>query len=228
MNNKIKCRNCGAENNFYRLTCSNCSAFLREKIFNIDLWEVILLLIESPMKAFARIIHAEHKNFIIFILFFAAVKFSIDSVYLSLALTGNNHYLSSIFLVFFISFGILLLSILLISISFTLILKSHNIKTRVRDNISIMIYSLFPHIMALVILFPIELILFGYTVFSVNPSPFVIKETLAYTMLVFELMFVLWAMFLSFMAFRRQSADYSITIIFTLIFNIAVYGLIYI
>jgi len=184
-----------------------------------------MLLIESPMKAFARIIHSEHKNFIVFILFFAAIKYSIAAVYMSLAIAGNNHYLHNVFIVFLINLGILVTVILLTTYLFTYVLKSKNIRTRWKDNISIIIYSLIPYIIALVILFPVELILFGYTVFSVNPSPFIIKETLAYVMLGFEILFILWSVFLSFMAFRRQSNDFLTALIFTIIFNAAVYGL---
>lgn len=225
MNNTLICKNCSTENPFYQLTCTNCSAYLRERIFNIDLWDILILLIESPMKAFARIIHSEHKNFIIFILFFAAIKCSITSIYLSLALAGSNHYLNNVFIVFLISLGILVTVILLTSYLFKIVLKSKSLRTRWKDNISIIIYSLIPYIIALIILFPVELILFGYTVFSVNPSPFIIKETLAYVMLGFEVLFILWAVFLSFTAFRRQSNDFLTAFIFTITFNAALYGL---
>lgn len=225
MDNKLICRNCGYENPFYQLTCSKCSAFLREKIFNIDLWDIIPVLIESPSKAFGKIIHSEHKNFTYFLFFFTAIKLSIVSIYISLAIRGNDHYMQSALITFVLSAGILFLITLLISVLFTAILKKRNIKTRLRDNLSITIYSLFPYIIGLVILFPLELILFGYTVFSVNPSPFTIKVTLAYTMLVFEILVIAWSVFLLFMAYRKQSGDNSIAAGFTLSFFAALFVL---
>lgn len=225
MDNKLICRNCGTENPFYQLSCSKCSAYLRDKVFNIDLWDIIPILIESPSRAFAKIIHSEHKNFTLFLFFFTSIKLSIISIYISLAINKNEHYLQSAITTFIISAGILFIVSLLVSLLFTLFLKKRDIKTRLRDNISITLYSLFPYLLGLVILFPLELILFGYTVFSVNPSAFDIKPTIAYTMLVFEILVVAWSVFLLFMAYRRQSADFAGAAVFTLIFSAALFAL---
>lgn len=225
METKLKCRNCGTNNPFYQLTCSNCSAYLREKIFNIDLWSILPQLIESPAEAYSKIIHAEHKNFTIFFLFLAAIKLGITSIFISLAAAGNNHYMQSAISVFLVSAGILVVTILLTALSFTKILKQEGTSTRIRDNISVLIFSLVPYAAALIILFPIELIVFGYNVFSVNPSPFHIKSAIAYIMLSFEILIIVWAVFLSFVAFRKQSGGYTIPVVFTIIFNGIVYGL---
>jgi len=223
----IKCKSCNHENPLYQLTCRNCNAFLRERIFNIDLWEVLMMLIETPSRAYTRIIHAEHKNFIIFILFFAAIKLSINSVYISLALSGHNFNFRGSVAIFLINLVILVISVLLSSLIYTYFTKSINIKTRFRDNISVTTYSFMPYIFALVLLFPIELILFGYTVFSVNPSPFIIKESLAYIMLGFELLFITWSMFLAFMAFRRQTGGVIVPLGFMLLLNVFIYLALY-
>jgi hypothetical protein len=222
---KLTCKNCSAENPFYQLTCISCSAYLREKVFNIDLWNVLITLIESPSKAYARIIHSEHKNFVFLILFLASIKLSINSIYLSLSLLGERHLPQNFFVLLFITIIYLSLSVIISSLLYKSFVKN---KTRFMDNFSIIIYSLFPHAFALILLLPIELILFGYTIFSVNPSAFIIKETLAYTMLGFETIFILWALFLSFMAFKRQAGDVSTAVIFTFIFNLLVYGSLFI
>jgi hypothetical protein len=225
MKTTLTCKNCSTENPFYQLTCTKCSAYLREKVFNIDLWEVIATIIESPSKAYSRIIHSEHKNFIILILILAAIKFSINAIYLSLALLGERHNTRNFLILILITTGYILLSAVISSFFYKKALSS---KTRFRDNLAIIIYSLLPYVFALVILLPFELILFGYTIFSVNPSPFVVKETLAYVMLSFEGLFIFWALFLSYMAFRRQSSDTGITIIFTFIFNFLIYSALFI
>ena len=56
MKNKITCSNCSTENPPYAYTCDNCNSYLRERVFNIDLWNVIGLMIEAPKKAFELII----------------------------------------------------------------------------------------------------------------------------------------------------------------------------
>jgi hypothetical protein len=226
--NTIICSNCGSENPFYKLTCIKCSAFLRERIFNIDLWDVLSKLIDSPSSAYTRIIQAEHKNFIFFILFFVAVKLSINSVFISLALEGERHYVNNVFIVFGISLGILITSILITALLYTLVLSARENKTRFRDNFSVLTYSFMPYVFALVIIFPVELILFGYTVFSVNPHPFIIKETVAYIMMVFEILVIIWTIFLSYMALRKQSGDFITAMIFAIILNVFIYSALYI
>jgi hypothetical protein len=47
-------------------------------------------------------------------------------------------------------------------------------------------------------------------------------------MLGFETLFLIWAIFLSFMAYLRQSGDFLTAIIHTILFNFLVYGSIYI
>jgi hypothetical protein len=221
MQTTLICKNCSTENPFFLLTCRSCSAYLRDKVSNIDLWDVLIKLIESPSAAYARIIHAEHKNFIFLILFLASVKLSINTIFISLALHKENQVSQNFILLLLIIIGLTSLSLIICSLLYQKFLKN---KTRFRDNFAILSYSLFPHVFALIILFPIELIIFGYTVFSVNPSPFIIKEFVAYTMLGFEGLFIIWAMFLSFMAFRRQSDSLNIVFVFTLLFNILIYG----
>jgi hypothetical protein len=225
MQTSLICRNCSAENPFYQLTCIKCSAYLRERIFNIDLWSTLSDLIVFPSYAFARIIQAEHKNFILLILFLVSVKFSINSIYLGLAQLGERYAFPDIIILFFVTLLYIISAITISSYVYKFFLKK---KTRIKDNFSILTYSLFPHAFALLILFPIELILFGFTVFSVNPSPFIIKETVAYVMLGFETLFLIWAIFLSFMAYLRQSGDFLTAIIHTILFNFLVYGSIYI
>lgn len=206
------------------LTCTKCSAYLRERIFNIDLWDIITRLIESPSRAFTRIIQAEHKNFIFFIIIFAAIKLSITSIYLSLGFMGKNHYVGNIFYVFLITLGIIFIVLIVSSLLLKYIMSAKQIKIRFKDNFAVSVYSLMPYIFGLAILFPIELILFGYTVFSVNPSPFIVKETLAYVMSSFEILCILWSILLSFFAFRKQTSDYLWSSVFTLFFNALLYG----
>src|ERR1039458_8374525 len=94
MKNVIICKSCSTENPYYEVICSNCHSFLRDRIFNIDLWKTIEQLIETPVKAFRRIIQSEHKNFISLIFIFAVFKLFISSIFISLVLFKNEQALN--------------------------------------------------------------------------------------------------------------------------------------
>jgi hypothetical protein len=85
--------------------------------------------------------------------------------------------------------------------------------SRAKDIFSILSYSLVPYLFALIVLFPLELFFFGQYLFSRNPSPFVIKETTAYVMLVLEILMVVWSLFLMIMALFTLTKNkfYSVT-----------------
>ena len=59
----------------------------------------------------------------------------------------------------------------------------NNIPLRFKDTFALIIYSQIPYLFGLIILFPLELVIFGDYLFSKNPSPFTIKGTLAYLFL---------------------------------------------
>ena len=54
-----------------------------------------------------------------------------------------------------------------------------------------------PYSFAAIILFPVELIIFGKYLFSVNPSPFIIKSFLAWVLVSLEFLLILWSVFLT-------------------------------
>ncbi len=196
MNNTVTCSNCNTENPFYQLTCKNCSTYLRDRVYNVDLFKILGLLIESPKKAFQLIVFSEHKNFIYLFLFFASLKFYIDASLISVW-TSKLHqsHGSIIFEITVILVSTFILIFILAYIN-SFIEKTSGLTNRIKDNFAIIIYSLIPHVFALILLFPIELIMFGEYLFSTNPSPFAIKETMAYTMLSFECLAILWSIFL--------------------------------
>ncbi len=92
MKNSIVCSNCKSENPFYKAICENCKSYIRDKIYNIDLGNVLARLIESPTTGYKTIIFSEHKNFITFLILFAVLKFEIDATFLSLFF--NKHSIS--------------------------------------------------------------------------------------------------------------------------------------
>ncbi len=227
MKNIVVCKNCNTENPYYGLTCSNCKSYLRDRIFNIDLWRVLGLLIEEPSKGFSLIIQSEHKNFIFFIIFFASIKLFIDSMFLSLITLKSEPIFGNIIRNYFIVFGELIIILFLTSLILGKLNKKFGLVTRIRDNFSILTFSLIPNIFALFILFIVEVTVFGGSIFSKNPSPFAVKETLAYIMFSLEVLIVIWGLFLTVMALYTQSKSMAYSLIVTSLFGFILYYSLY-
>lgn len=227
MKNKIICSNCSAENPPYVYTCNSCNAYIRERVFNIDLWKIVGLLIESPKKAFKIIVFSEHKNFINFLLVFIVVKVLVDLRFISMISIGEFNTTTSLYLSYLIVLAGFSLYMVLFSVCITFINKLLNIATRFRDNIAVLTYSLLPNVFGIFFLFIIELVVFGEYLFSINPNPFVIKGIIAYTFAGAELLLILWSMFLTFTAFRTQTESPILSVNFTLAFYILFAFIIY-
>ncbi len=218
MNNSITCSNCSAENPPYAYTCKNCNSFIRERVFNIDLWNVIGLLIESPKKAFELIVLSEHKNFISFLLIFIAVKMLVNTRFISLISLGSFNPSTSLYLSYLIISGILVVYLILFSICFTFINKLLQINTRFRDNFTVITYSLLPNVFGIIFLFIIELVVFGEYLFSINPTPFVIKGITAYIFAGAEILLIVWSVILTLNAFKVQTDSLLYSIIYSFVF----------
>lgn len=224
MKNEIVCKNCQTSNPFHELTCRNCKSYLRDRVYNLDFWKLLEQLIESPINGFTKIIHSEQKNFIVFIILLVSIKFFINTIFFFLTNPQNN--LSSANSVR--NYLIVLLSTALITSIISLLIKFTNQilsnVTRTKDILSILSYSLIPNTFALVILFPLELIFFGEYLFSNNPSPFIIKGTVAYIMLALELLIMIWTLFLAIMALYTLTKSLFYTIGIGIFFNLVIFG----
>ncbi len=227
MKNTLTCKNCEEENSYYALICKKCKSYLRERIYNIDLWKILGLLIESPTKAFSLIIQSDHKNFISFIMCLASVKLFIDSMYLSLLTITAEAIHENIIRNYFIILGSVFTLVLIFGIVITIINKLYNLRTRIRDNFAILTYSLLPYIFALIILFTVEVTVFGGNLFSKDPSVFALKEFLAYALLGFEILIILWGIFLSTIAMYVQSKNIVYSIVVGFVFNLSLYYCLY-
>jgi len=115
--------------------------------------------------------------------------------------------------------GILIIEVISISFIIKIVTGLFGLRTRLKDNFSILIYSLTPHALAICILFPIELVVFGTQLFSTNPSPFVLKETIAYIIFGIEGIIILWAIFLAAAAIYAQTRSLFFAIITGILFN---------
>jgi hypothetical protein len=228
MNNTLTCKNCNEQNPYYALICKKCKSYLRDRIYNIDLWRMLSLLIESPAKAFSLIIHSEHKNFVTLIILLASAKLFIDSMFFSLLPSANEPNHQAVIFNYFIILGSVFVFLLIAAIVVTIINKSFNLKTRIRDNFAIFTYSLLPHIFAFLVLFTVEAAVFGENLFATNPSVFSLKATFAFILLGFEILVLLWGIFLAATAMYVQSKNMGYSIIGGVIFNLLLYFCLYI
>jgi hypothetical protein len=227
MKNVIICKSCNGENPYYELICVNCHSFLRERIFNIDLWKTIEQLIETPVKAFRRIIQSEHKNFISLIFIFAVFKLFLSAIFISLVFYKDEQALNYFITRFFLFAGGMLVLFLIISLILQFVLKSGGIIARYKDLLALLIFSLMPYSFAAIILFPVELIIFGSYLFSVNPSPFIVKSLFAWILFVLEVLLIIWSFFLTVTGTFAQTKSVKFSLMNSIIINIIVYSSIY-
>jgi hypothetical protein len=117
--------------------------------------------------------------------------------------------------------------LVVLSLLLLLILKASGIKARFKDLFALFTFSLMPYSFAAIILFPVELIIFGNYLFSVNPSPFIIKSFFAWVLVSLEVLLILWSAFLTVTGTFAQTKSIKFSLINSLIFNIIVYSSIY-
>jgi hypothetical protein len=227
MKNSVICPNCNTENPFFNFVCNNCRVYLRDRIYNLDLWSTVSVIVETPSKAFKRIILSEHKNFIFLILFFIGFKYLINARFVSMLSIGEFSSSISLQYSYLLVLGAALIYLLSFSFVYTVVGKKNNIYLRFKDTFAIIVYSQIPYLFGLVLLFTLELVLFGDYLFSKNPTPFIIKGFLAYLFLILEAGTVIWSIFLLTIAFLTQSQQKLFSILSAITFIVLFWSLIY-
>ena len=227
MKNSVSCPNCNSENPFYNSICSGCKFYLRDRVYNLDFWTIISSLIETPTKAFRTIIFSEHKNFIFFILFFVSIKYLIDARFISMVSVGDFRSTLGLQLSYLIVLGITLIYFIIFSLVYKSLSKRNEINIRYKDTFALIIYSQIPFLFGLFILFPLELVILGDFLFSMNPTPFIIKGSITYFFLTIEIGLVIWSIFLVFKAFLTQAQHFIFSLISASVFVVLFWTLIY-
>ncbi len=198
VNNSCNCPNCSEKNPIYAEVCSNCGAFIRDRINTIDIWKTIWSLFVEPNRTIRDIIFTRKKNGIWAILpIFTWALFSWISIFFNFI--NYQTELTDNYLKFYGSvLGIMLFSILIWAIASKHLLLKFNYYTRIKDNLALIIYSFTPWILSFFLLLLVKLGLFGEFWFTFNPLPWNIKPFPAYFILSFEGLFLLWSMVLFF------------------------------
>ena len=193
MKKNIVCSNCHTENPFFVQNCTNCNAFLRSKIANLDLWDTLWKIMESPVKTAETIIQSDHKNFAVSLVIAAAIKIGLTFYIISNAFHFFGDEISNDFN--FISLASIFFLLIFIFFSFiiTIVNSRFGIKNRFKDNFALYAYSLLPIILILIFLAPVQIALFGTYWFTFNPSPLIIKPMVTYVLFSIEGIFFLWS-----------------------------------
>jgi len=218
MKNNVTCPACGYDNDFYRSICSSCKNYLRVRVVNIDFWSTLSLLIENPVKAFRNIVFAEHKNFILFLIPLYALKLLIVTRWVSLITLGDFNPDVDIAFSYLIVFAAALIYFILFAYAGKIAWGIRGLKTRFKDDLAIIVYSQLLFTCSLLILFPLEILILGNYLFSVNPSPFQIKGTIAFIFFSAELLVIFWSFLLLFKGIHVSTKSVKATVLTTLIF----------
>ena len=221
MNNQLICNNCQASNPVYSLNCEKCNSFLRARVPNIDLWDTIWNLLISPVEAATKLIQAEKKNFIVFLLSVWLIKATINQYILNNYLQHeNNSIFGSLILGGLVSVTLIILS----SFFITLIFNAIKIPTRFKDVLAIYTYSLIPIILVFLFLTPFHFALYGFYWFTINPPPLVIKPLVSYVLYGIEGLFYVWVLVLFIATSYAQSGKKTLSIIVGLCLFLLLFG----
>jgi hypothetical protein len=189
----IICSVCQTENDQFVSICKKCGGFLQNRIPNLDLFDVLWKIIETPRNAFRLIISAEHKNYALFL-------YTLSGIAVTFA--GFWHFklgnrFENILLIIFPAILIgLLIGIALCPIASSLhwgLSKILGNKSSFRNSLGITSYSLLPIVLSLLFVLPIELLTFGMYFFTFNPPPITIKP-ISYMLLIgLDVALTVWA-----------------------------------
>ena len=189
----INCSVCQTENDQYATICKKCGGFLQNRVPNLDLFDVIWKIIESPRDAFRLIMRADHKNYALFLYTLTGIAITFTAIWYFKLGDRFDNILVLIFLAILIGipFGIALC--LIVSLLHWGLLKILDKKASFRNSLGITSYSLTPIIMSLLFILPIELLTFGMYFFTFNPPPITIKPMLYILLVGFDIALAVWA-----------------------------------
>jgi hypothetical protein len=179
----IMCSVCQTENDQYATICKKCGGFLQNRIPNLDLFDVLWKIIETPKNAFRLIMRAEHKNYAFFLYTLSGI---------AVAFAGFWHFklgnrFENILVILFSAILIgIIIGIALCPIASSLhwaLTRILGTKASFRNSLGITSYSLVPIVISLLLVLPVEILTFGMYFFTFNPPPITIKP-ISYMLLI--------------------------------------------
>ncbi len=174
----IACPICGLENGDDITICVQCKAFLQAKVDTLDLFATMWGMIESPGATLKKVVLSRTKNYVLILSVIVGVMLAF--AYFWFYKIGNT--IDGLF--FILGLGILvgpLAGIIVMTTTAGLINSFSRVfggRRSYRNTLGVISYSATPLILAFVLLFPVELAVFGQYFFGSNPHPMVIRPDL--------------------------------------------------
>jgi len=190
----IACTVCGTPNDEFAVVCVSCKSFLQTKVDNLNLFETLWALMESPRAAFRRIALARNKNYVIVL----SSLLGIAGVYAVIWLRALGPRFPN--LAFLVGAGILagpplgIVLVLLLSVLVHRLGRLLGGRGTYRNVRAVVAYAAVPVVYSLVIVFPVEIALFGTYFFSNNPPPLVINPAAYVVLLGMDGAALLWSL----------------------------------
>jgi hypothetical protein len=192
-----KCPICRTENDEFATVCQKCGSFLRNRVPNLNLFETLWGILESPRKTFETIVIAEHKNFslLLFTLFGISMMFTAFWFYRLGIYFSSLPELLMAACALGTGWGILVSPI--IAFFFHRVAQRGGRRGTFRTGYAILAYATTPVVLSLVFILPVELLTFGMYFFTHNPHPYVIKPLSYVLLLAFDGIAGVWALWLA-------------------------------
>jgi hypothetical protein len=189
----IACPVCGAQNDDFGMACVSCKSYLQSKVVNLNLFETVWWLIQSPRSAFRKIVLAQHKNYG----FLLSSMLGISLVYTIFWFKNLGGLFPNV--IALTGAGLLvgpplgLLFVLLLSFTTVALARMFGGKATLRTMFAVIAYAAMPIALSLVVVFPLEVAVFGIYFFGSNPPPVVINPIAYIGLLAFDSVACLWS-----------------------------------
>jgi hypothetical protein len=154
------------------------------------------LMIESPAKAFRKIILSEQKNYVLVIGLFLGIAASFLLMYVN---TSGNSF-DNLFLA--LLFGSVVGGMISAPLILALTVGIHGIsrliggKGTIRESFGVVGWSFMPMVFIVVCILPLQLATLGLFAFSSNPTAYQVKPVVTVVLYGLEGLFILWSVLL--------------------------------
>jgi hypothetical protein len=198
----LRCPSCDTENDAYAVVCTNCRGFLQNRVPNLDLFDTLWGVVESPYATFRRIALAEHKNYALILFGGLGVALAFTLFWyrrVGLLIDTIPGILGAGLLV-----GVVLGPILafVLPTAATLVLKASGLRVTFRNSLAALAYAASPIWLSVAVILPVELAIFGMYLFTRNPDPYALKPVEYAVLIGFDCLLGIWSIVLGVIGLR--------------------------
>lgn len=192
----IVCPVCKTHNDVFAIRCLSCGSYVQDRVPTLDLFSIVWLMIESPSRAFRKIILSEHKNYVLVIGLFLGVASSFILMWVKKSGNSFDNLFPAMAFgsILGIALSIPLTLLLAVSIHFCSVLAGGAGKWK--ESYGVVGWSFMPMIFFVVVILPLQLAALGLFAFSTNPSAYQIKPVVTTVLLGLEGLMIVWSIVL--------------------------------